>query len=407
MMPMVKHGVVVYLGIVVSSLLMLAAKVYINRMLGTEALGEYEFGLSLVLLISVFAMFGLHTSTARIVARDGPSAYPLVRKAFVWVVVVCLLIILAANPLVNRLYKDKVGSNVVLHLSLLLLAVCLLNLNMAFFQGRREMGKVSAIMAVDSASRAGGVALALFLALQTRSLLLTIGLFALAFEVIVAAWIFPRLGRPTGTGSQFGDMVQISFYIFLIAASGAVSTRISAFVIAYRLDSLSLGWFAMANLFILPLSLLARTIETVLLPRASAREDFALGKVAAMASIVAVGSVVLYVLAADHLMLLFGPGNILAARALRILCIGYSAILVYSVFSAFIFGRAPGTFLGKLVMVTFVQSLLIAPALNVYLVGRVGLTGAAWATNASLLIQTTLWTIAGLILNRRRDTEGV
>jgi O-antigen/teichoic acid export membrane protein len=157
----------------------------------------------------------------------------------------------------------------------------------------------------------------------------------------------------------------------------------------------------MATLFTLPLSLLGRTIETVLLPRASSKQEFELGRFAALAALIAVGCVAAYQIGASRMVtLLFGSGNDQAVAALRMLSLGFSAILVYSVFSAFIFGRAPRPFLKKLVAVTFLQALVIAPALNIYLVGEMGLVGAAWATNVSLLIQAGLWTGAGLFLRR-------
>jgi len=407
MMAAAKHGLIVYLGTAVSSLMMLAAKVYINRALGTEALGQYELGLSLILLISVFAMFGFPTSIARIVAKRGSAAYPLVRRAFLWVVCVCAAATAISNPLVNWAYRGKVEPNFVLYLSLFLFGVCLLNLNMAFYQGKQRMTQVSLITALDSLARGAAVGVSVVFAFTARSLLLTMGLFSLAFELVVTSRFYPALADGARGGGEFRELAHLSFYIFLIAASGAISTRVSAFVIAYRLDSLNLGWFAMATLFTLPLSLLGKTIETVLLPRASAAEDFPLRRFGAMALAVAVGAVLFYAVASGTLMLAFGRGNVEAVRALKILSVGYSAVVVYSVFSAYIFGRGSQSFLGKLVGLTFIGSAAIAPSLNAYLVNEMGLMGAAWATNISLLIQTCLWVIAGLLFERRAGSERV
>jgi len=402
----VRHGLIVYAGTAVSSLIMLGAKVYINRGLGTEVLGQYELGLSLVLLISVFALSGLHTSMARTIAKEGRKAYPLMRKAFLWVLALCALALLVANPLVNAFYGDKVGQNFALYISFLLFALCLLNLNMAFYQGRQKMGHVSGIMATDAVVRGIAVAAAVMFVFRARSLLLLIGFFALSFELVVTSRIFSRVSKVSDGAMHFRQLAHLSFYIFLIAASGAISTRVSAFVIAYKLDALNLGWFAIATLLTLPVSLLGKTIETVLLPRASADAEFQLQRFA----LVAVGLAVVlpfayYVVGPPIVHILFGTGMTKAIEALRILAIGYSAILVYSVFSAFIFGRAPHSFLGKLVTVTFLQSLVVAPALNAYLVGRMGLSGAAWATNTSLLIQTGLWVTAGAILERKERKQ--
>ena len=407
MMAAAKHGLIVYLGTAVSSLVMLAAKVYINKALGTEALGQYELGLSLILLISVFAMFGFPTSIARIVAKRGTAAYSLVRTAFLWVACVCAATTAISNPLVNWAYRGKVEPNFVLYLSLLLFAVCLLNLNMAFYQGKQKMTHVSLITALDSIARGAAVGVSVIFAFSAQSLLLTMGLFSLAFELVVTSRFFPRLTDEARGGGQFRELAHLSFYIFLIGASGAISTRVSAFVIAYRLDSLNLGWFAMATLFTLPLSLLGKTIETVLLPRASASGHFPLRKFGAMAFAVALGAVLFYAVASDTVMLVFGRGNTEAVRALKALSIGYSAVVVYSVFSAYIFGRGPPSFLGRLVALTFIGSAATAPSLNAYLVEEMGLMGAAWATNISLLMQTCLWMIAGLLLEKRAGSEWV
>lgn len=404
----IRHGVIIYIGIVITSLIMLMTKVYINNTLGTEVLGQYELGLSLILLISVFAMFGFHTAIARTIAKDGKKAYPLVRKAYIWVILVSALAIVLANPLVNWFYGERVDANFVLYLSLLLLAICLLNLNMAFFQGRQKMAHVSAIMSIDSFARGGAVAIAILFAFEAQSILLTIGLFALVFELIVTSRIFSQIRSTSEEVKPFRELAHLSFFIFLIAGSGAISTRVSAFVIAYSLDTLYLGWFAMATLFALPLSLLGKTIETVLLPRASASKDFELRKFAILAAGLAIACVPIYYFMAGRVLpILFGSGNQEAIRVLKILSIGYSAIPIYSVFSAFIFGRAPRKFLGKLVTVTFIQALAVAPALNMYLVGRMGLTGAAWATNASLLIQAGLWAAAGLLLEMTEKRKEV
>ena len=120
----------------------------------------------------------------------------------------------------------------------------------------------------------------------------------------------------------------------------------------------------------------------------------------------ALGAMPIYFLFSDlGVSLLFGQGNEQAVDTLKLLSIGYSAILVYSVFSAYIFGRAPRDFLGKLVAVTFLQALLLVPVLNLYLVERMGLMGAAWATNIALMIQASLWVTAGLILERGEKTR--
>jgi len=403
MRPVVRHGAIVYAGTAFSSLLMLAVKVYINRFMGTEALGKYEFGLSVVLLMSVFSLFGLHTTIARFVAKEGERAHPLVRKAFVWIVSVSLILVIATNLAVNWLYRSRVEPNFVLNLSLLLLAVCLLNLNISFFQGRQKMGNVSLIMILDSVTRVCAVALAVWLAVSTPRLLLMIGLFSLAFELVVTFSLVLSTNRaPKSDDVSFREALGISSLIFLIAASGAISTRVSAFVIQYRLDALNLGWFAMATLFTLPLSLLGKTIETVLLPRASQGREFQLGRIAVAALVLSIFTVAAYQLVSGFLVrFLFGPGNSEATTALRILSVGFSAVLVYSVFSAFIFGRASHRFLKLLVVATFVQSLLVAPTLNSYLVGKMALSGAAWATTLTLMLQAVLWATAGIILHRR------
>jgi len=397
-----KHGLIVYLGTVVNSLIMLAAKVLIQNRLGTDVLGKYELGLSLVLLISVFAMFGFHTSLARAVAKEGKDSYPLVKRVFYWVVGVSVAAVAISTPVINTIYGSKVVPNFAVYLSLLLLAVCLLNLNMAFFQGLQKMAHVSVIMALDAVFRGSAVLLAVIFALRAESILLTIGAFALAFELVVTAKIFSRIAGYANGSRSFREFAHLSFYIFLIAASGTISTRISAFVIAYHLTFNELGLFAIATLFTLPLLLLGRTIETVLLPRASIQGDFELRRFAALAAGLALAAVpVFYVLADVVVPLLFGPESSEAVGLLRILAIGYSAILVYSVFSAFIFGRASRDYLRRIVIFTFAQALLIAPALNAYLVAEMGVVGAAWATNVALIIQTCVWVVAGLILERR------
>ncbi len=406
MITTIKRAVIVYTGTAIASLVMLAAKVFIDRELGTAVLGQYELGLSVILMVSVFAMFGFHTSIARTVAKKGLEAYPLVRKAFIWVAVVCGIVILLANPIVNRIYEGKVDPNFVLYLSLFLYAVCLLNLNMAFYQGKQEMEKVSKIMALDSFARGAAVLVALRLAFDARSLLLMIGVFALVFELVVTSRILKRVASVVEETIPFRELAHLSFFIFLIAASGAVSTRVSAFVIAYSLDSLNLGWFGQATLFILPLSLLGKTIETVLLPRASSKEDFQLRKFAVVALGMAIFMILAYQAMSGFLVeFLFGPGNDPAIKALNILSLGYAAIIVYSVFSGFVFGRAQRDFLGKLVTVTFLQALILSPTLNAYLVNMMGLSGAAWATSISLIAQAGLWVTAGLILERSENLQ--
>jgi O-antigen/teichoic acid export membrane protein len=227
------------------------------------------------------------------------------------------------------------------------------------------------------------------------------GLFAIIFELVLTLRIDSQTRHHEVAGMPFGDFAHLSFYIFLIAASGTISTRVSAFVIAYSLSIKELGFFAIATLFTLPLSLLGRTIETVLLPRASVGRTFELRRFAIITLGLALGAIPMYFIFSElGVSLLFGQGNDLAVDTLRVLSIGYSAILVYSVFSAFIFGRAPRNFLGKLVAVTFMQALIVVPVLNLYLVERMGLMGAAWATNIALMIQAGLWVVAGLLLER-------
>lgn len=190
--------------------------------------------------------------------------------------------------------------------------------------------------------------------------------------------------------------------------------RMDMFFVAYFLDPASVGYYAIAVGIAEKLWLIPGSVSTVLFPRISAIEDTQANKLTPIASrhtlfIVFVTSLVLIVFAKPLILLLFGIDFLPSVKPLVILQPGIVVLSFCKILTSDLAGRGRPE-IGTLA--AFV-SLAVNIPLNIFLLERWGISGAAFASSVAYCLATMIVLIAfsrisktswsDILLIKRRD----
>lgn len=383
--------------------------VLLARALGPSQRGAYALALAVPGIIAVAVQGGLGSALAFVTAKKEHPAPALAGASIVLGAGFAIastaigLVYLALTGWTP--FADVEASVLVAGVATLLTSVPLTILP-GFVLGRERYG---AYNLVTSATAVVGIAAAtvaviivgsgVFGALVASTLASAVVLVAMAVFIKrdVGLTLRPPPGlyrRLAGYGglSQLGD------------ALGYLNYRADLVIIGVLLGPTEVGLYAIGVALVERLWLLSRGASTVLFARAAADDTGSeqltglVARTTLWVNLLASG--VLFVAARPVIRLLFGSEFVAAANATRILLLGVSALAVARVFANAIAAKGrPGANLAIVALAAIVNI-----ALNIYLVPRHGIAGAAFASTASyslMLIELPVY--AGLTHTRARD----
>lgn len=356
------------------------------RFLSADDYGRFRYALALTTIIETIMDLGLSQITVRSVARDRASADRLFPQVLgvklVWVVIgLTLLVVLApllrSDPVIVRLcYALGISSAV---RSYLLTARGLL-------QGLQRFDLEALAVVSDRMLLllAGGVALwagyglvGLAIAFVGSRLLMLAAVQILLRRVV--ARVVPAFDRDAWRDIQSAAL-PLGFFMIALNTYTYVDTVILGLM---RTDA-EVGWYAAAYSVYEGLTYAPSILAAVLTPRLSAlftrdrtahRSLLTRALLASVALAIVLGGVAA-LLAAPIVSLLFGGRYAAAAQPLQILAAG--SVFVFATW--ILHAAAISTNLDRRLLLTTAIGLAANVALNIGLIPRYGISGAAWAT---------------------------
>ncbi len=381
--------------------LLLALMIIAGRYLGEVEFGKFMFALLLGGVFETLMDFGLHQVTVRAIARDPQRASSLLRHTLtiklLWASAALALLIVTTNVLRSepdvRMACYLIGGASIFRSYMLTIRGVL--------QGLERFGWESIVVIADRA---------LLLALGFLSLRSGGGLHGLTMAFVTARGLALILAavitqfRLGGLGLEYDrelwrdlHLTALPLGFFLIVLN--LYQYADGVMLGYFRTDAETGLYGAAFKVYEGLTYGAMAISTVLTPRLSAlfvsdrptHRRMSIAGIAGSAMFGAVVAFVGFVVAMPLLTILFGPDFSGAAGPFRILCVGLPIVFAIWILHA----TAISVDREKLLLRTGVIGLIVNVGLNLYVIPRYGVNGAAWATVAGELVSMAVL-IAGL-----------
>ncbi|HVC20506.1 MAG TPA: flippase [Vicinamibacterales bacterium] len=386
-----------------SAALLLILLIVAGRTLGDAEYGKFSYALALATIFETLMDFGLNQVTVRAIARDRARAGSVMANALglklIWaalamVVLFTVATLLRPEPDVRLACYLLGGSSLIRSYVLTVRGV---------FQGLERFGWESLIVGADRL---------LLVVLGSSALMAGAGLRGLALTFLVSraitlalAALFVRV-QMGSVGVAFDRTVwrelqraAVPFGVFMIILN--LYAYIDTILLGVMRTNVETGWYSAAYRVYEGLTYAPALIAAVLTPRLSQLFVTDLrhhGRLARLAMGVSVGLAIViggtgYLVAAPLLRLLFGSAFVPAATALRILAGG--AVFVFAIW--ILHAVAISADRETLLLKTGVVGLVVNVGCNLYLIPRLGIDGAAWATVIGEAISAGML-IAGLTI---------
>jgi O-antigen/teichoic acid export membrane protein len=382
-----------------SAALLLVLFIIAGRVLGDTEFGKFSFALALGTIFETLMDFGLHQATVRAVARDKSRATEFLEHTFgiklVWTSVALTALVATATLLRHewdvRFACYMVGGALVMRSYMLTIRGVL--------QGLERFGWDSLVVLADRG---------LLLVIGTGALLAGTGLRGLAIAFVVArglalavsAWLTRRqLGRigirydPTIWRQLQTTALPLGFFLVVLN----LYSYVDGVMLGVMRTDVETGLYTAAYRVYEGLTYAPSAIAAVLTPRLSGlflsdrlahRRLSALGLAGSIALAILVAAVG-YVVATPLMVLLFGSQFAAAARPFRVLCSGLVFVFAIWVMHAITISVNRERLLVK----TAIVGLVVNVGLNLYVIPRMGTTGAALATVLGELVSLSVLTI--------------
>lgn len=214
----------------------------------------------------------------------------------------------------------------------------------------------------------------------------------------------------------FYDMIQYGYKGYLGNLAQFLNYRLDMFFVGFFLGAVEVGYYAIAVAVVERLWLLPQSIATVLFPKVSSINEEASNMLTPLISrntffITISCSIVLIFLAKPFIKLFFGASFLPSYPPIVMLLPGIVALSVSKVLSGDILGRGKP----QIGMVAAFLSLIINIPLNIYLIPKYGISGAAYASSFAYIIATgvviyyfiklTNSSLADILLIKKQDFE--
>lgn len=371
-------------GEIFSSVLSFLVLAYLARALEPQAFGIVAFGTSLVSFFNHAFQDGLNTLGAREIARTASPRLDYALHVFIVKMMVSLVGVGALAAVVYAVPHSPEAQQVILAYGLTIFAAILSPRWILLGLQRFHLSALQTVM-VQS-----GYALGVFVFVRAAGDMLRVPLIQGAAETLAALTFLAVLARSTGTMSWTIDWAickRIGRDALPICASTAllaVNYHADLLILGFLGDAEALGWYnaaARISLFVLALvSLYHLSVFPTLSRYFDQRRNDAIELlksslgVSAMAAVpIAVGG---SMLAEPMLAIAFGPEYVAGATAFRVLLWAVALIIIRSNHKIFLIAfHAQARYLRSAAW-----SALINVVLNVGLIPRFGIAGAATAT---------------------------
>lgn len=375
----------------------------IARAIGPELYGRYTFGLTYILVFSVFSNFGIESLFIREASRE-KAKVSLINDILPIKVVLSCVTVLAVIVSAQVLEYPSSTKEVIYILCVGLFFQVLYECLMSVYKALEEMYIVALFSILFRIVSAGAIIVSIVSGLGFFGI---VSAFAIgnASVFAMALWIHARrwgLGAIRVNARTWISLVVQGYPFFLSALLSMLYGKINVLLLSKMVPETDLGYFMAAanlvdNLFIIPTAfnmtifpVFSRIYGT---SSEALRETY--GKMVRYMLILTLGVSAGTVLVGEHVItLLYGDQFVGATYVLQILIFYWALAFFSNVQSSLLFSIHQERIQAKIMMVAFVLSITLN-AILIYLYGIIGAACAAVATEAIVvaLIAAALWKV--------------
>lgn len=383
---------VTFLTRIFTLLIGITTSVIVARILGPEGQGIYALAILVPSMIVTFTNLGIARAT---VYHMGKGTYP--RSDLVGTVLTSSFIISLGSIIIGLVIVFFFSNSILPTVPqvFLLLSLALIPFQLLFFQslsgillGLQEIKKYNALVIIHSISLLALIAFFLMILDAGIAGAITANLLSLLLTVIVATpWI---LKSSNGMSRYFqldkrivGSLFSFGYKAYLGNAVSFLHLRIDTLMLNYFLSPLVVGFYVISVAVVEKLWMLSQAVSTVLYPKVVAMKDEEEKKrftplVSRNTLLLTIlGALLLFGLSKWLIPFLYSEAYLPSVEPLQVLLIGIVAISVERILANDIIAR------GKPMIYTYIASasLITNIILNIILIQKFGIMGAAWATS--------------------------
>ena len=391
-----------FISLATSSLAHLLLRIVLGNELGPSGLGLYTLVFTIYLFGMQFGTFGINAALTNYVAEyyeDLPRLKEIISSGILGSIVsgsiMGLFLYLFSSIISIQLFHSPEMTNLLRITSLCFPFISMQKAVIGTLNGLKEMKWYAVVNTVQNLlMMIISFVLVIFLNMDVSGAVLgfviptiLVGLLSLTFT---KNFFIP----PTKTTIKvFKEISRFGFYIVLANSIGMVNTQIGSLMIGYFMNETEVGYYAVATLFLQGVTLLPQAIQAVTTPTIAVyyrKGDFhnirkllknAMFKTSAVILCI---SLILTIFGKFLIIFLFTEEFLPAYLPMLILLVGYFIHSVYASIGGCLSSVGKVHILFKIDMICAGLNLL----LNLVLIPRFGLIGAASATSLSMIFTT-------------------
>jgi len=383
--------------------------IVIARALGAELKGVYALALALGAILTNLCTLGLHSANPYYASKNRKLLAPLAGNSLL-VPLVAGAAAISATWMLFRIFPSFApvsGPLLVLtfifvpfNLSFLLLQNLLIPVN--------RVRSFNVINVVNKILTFGLIIAAAYTGFATPQAFLLITVVVIA---ISAGWslksLLPLMEAPLRPSyALFRDSTKYWIKAYLSALLGLVIARMGLFVLNHMMGPAAAGLFSVANGLVISMAILPETVGMIIFPKLCEMETlkqkliYTRKTAIGMCAILAPAALLLAVLAKPIIVLLFGEPFSGSAAPLIWLLPGFLILSVESLYRKVLTSKG----FRKEIVFGWVAAFILNLALNLTLVPKMGISGAAVAYSASLTLVSAV-TIFLIGLTGKQEAE--
>lgn len=409
------NGAITFVAQIIIFILGFLAHIILARVLGPTDRGVYALIILIASILGLLGTIGIESSNVYYSAKTKYKLNDIISNSLISsiglgsAIILLFWLVSTTNICQNFLKANNIDP---FHLWLAAGTVPIIfmgNFFQAILLGKEEITKYNGVSILQSILELGLIIT--FLVVLGRGLLGAILSYTLTRIGIVLALflLINKLGRISFSINWrlLKDTVHYGLKGYLGSIIQFLNYRLDMFLVAYFLDVTAVGYYAIAVGMAERLWIIPQSMAKILFPKVSGIEEVQANKLTPKASrhsffIAFILSIAMLILAKPLIYFLFGPRFLPALRPLIILLPSIVAFSLAKVLASDLLGRGRP----ELNTLAACVSLAVNIPLNLFLIPRLGITGAALATTVAYTLATLVTVIAFVKISRVpwRDT---
>jgi O-antigen/teichoic acid export membrane protein len=405
-----RQGAVTLAARVTITLINIPISMIIARTLGAEGQGIYSTATTITGLLASFGLLGLDAAHLYYLARDRRSLGPLLANSLVVLLALSLLLVPCFLLFVQPILGEKASAfrPYVLLSAFIVPLVLGRHLLLSLFLGLGKVETYNGLMVLAQVALLGMVVGGLVVAHRGTDWVLWGYAVSLAVFLLPASlWLRRQLSR------EDRDRMHLDAGLFRACAGYGLKGHLGVILtnFTYRFDTILVvrwlgaaaqGYYSIAVLLAEKLSMITASVQFVLFPRISASKEEEANRITPLVCRqtllwVAAAGILLFLLGRFLIVLFYGARFLSALAAYQVLLPGIVALTASSLLSSDLSGRNRWVLPTVAMSIAFAVNLL----LNILLIRRMGIVGAAWASTAAYFVQSIFmalffWKVTGI-----------